>query len=168
MRRTAAFLLLACAQAARAALPDYGAAPEIAGVQQWHNSPPLTLAGLRGKVVLVDFWTYACINCVRTLPHVRAWHETYGPQGLVVIGVHTPEFPYERDARNVAGALRRFGLAYPVAQDNRYATWTAFGNRYWPALYLIDRQGRIRYRHAGEGAYAETGQAIRQLLAEPR
>ncbi len=165
------FLLLwipargAFAAAAVAPLPDYGPAPEFSDIQQWHNSAPLSMAGLRGKVVLVDFWTHGCINCIRTLPHVNKWHERYKDQGLVVVGVHTPEFAFEREARNVAAAIQRFHLGYPVAQDNRYATWRAYGNQYWPSLYLVDRQGRIRMTHAGEGKYEETEQAIRQLLA---
>jgi thiol-disulfide isomerase/thioredoxin len=149
-----------------ASLPDYGPAPELAGITQWHNGPALSMASQRGKVVLVDFWTYACVNCIRTLPYVSKWYEQYKGQGLVVIGVHTPEFGYERDKDNVAKAIARFGLRYPVAQDNRYATWQAYDNQYWPAFYLVDRQGRIRLKHVGEGEYAQTEQAIRQLLQE--
>jgi thiol-disulfide isomerase/thioredoxin len=158
---------LATFTAQASTLADYGPAPEITGIQQWHNSPALSMASLRGKVVLVDFWTYSCINCIRTLPYVSKWHEQYKGQGLVVVGVHTPEFPYERDAKNVATAIQRFSLRYPVAQDNRYATWRDYGNQYWPASYLIDKQGRVRMKHFGEGNYAETESAIRQLLAEP-
>ncbi|MFP5391907.1 MAG: thioredoxin family protein [Gammaproteobacteria bacterium] len=150
-----------------AALPDLGAAPPFAGISGWLNSPPLDLPSLRGKVVLVDFWTYSCINCLRTVPYVARWHEQYRDQGLVVVGVHTPEYPFEHGREGVQMALRRFGIAHPVAQDNAYATWKAWKNQYWPAAYLVDRHGRIRYQHAGEGAYAETEQAIRQLLAEP-
>jgi thiol-disulfide isomerase/thioredoxin len=153
--------------ARQAPLVDYGPAPDITGIAQWHNSPPLNMAALRGKVVLVDFWTYACVNCIRTLPYVRKWHEQYKDKGLVVVGVHTPEFAYERDAGNVAAALKRYDLHYPVAQDNGYATWRNFDNQYWPAVYLVDRQGRVRLKHFGEGDYEETEAAIAQLLAEP-
>jgi thiol-disulfide isomerase/thioredoxin len=164
----ASALALATSRALAAPPPefqDYGAAPEFTGIEQWLNSPPLTLAGLRGKVVLVDFWTYSCINCLRTLPHVNRWAETYGTQGLVVVGVHTPEFPFERSTANVHTAMRRFGVKHPVAQDNRYATWSAYENKYWPATYLIDARGRIRYKHFGEGRYEQTEAAIRNLLA---
>jgi thiol-disulfide isomerase/thioredoxin len=157
---------LAMPAARSSTMPDFGEAPDLAGIQQWHNSQPLNLDSLRGKVVLIDFWTYSCINCIRTLPYVRKWYESYKDQGLVVIGVHTPEFPYEKDVRNVARAIERHKLGYPVAQDNRYATWTNFDNEYWPAVYLIDKQGRIRLKHVGEGHYAETEAAIRTLLAE--
>jgi cytochrome c biogenesis protein CcdA/thiol-disulfide isomerase/thioredoxin len=141
-------------------------APELTGIDHWLNSPPLTLAGLRGKVVLVDFWTYSCINCIRTLPYVEGWYEKYAADGFVVIGVHTPEFAFEHDTNNVAEAISRFGITYPVAQDNEYATWRAYSNHYWPADYLIDATGRIRDVHYGEGGYLETEQAIRDLLAE--
>lgn len=148
-----------------AALPDFGAAPEFTGIERWLNSEPLSLAQLRGRVVLVDFWTYACINCIRTLPHVNCWAERYTPQGLTVVGVHTPEFPFERSASNVEAAMRRYGVKHPVAQDNRYGTWKAYSNQYWPATYLIDAQGRIRYKHFGEGEYERTESVIRTLLA---
>ena len=148
-----------------ATLPDFGAAPEFTGIERWLNSQPLTLAQLRGRVVLVDFWTYACINCIRTLPHVNRWAELYTPQGLTVVGVHTPEFPFERTTRNVEVAMRRHGVMHPVAQDNRYGTWKAYSNQYWPAAYLIDAQGRIRYKHFGEGEYERTEAVIRALLA---
>ncbi|MBT9443191.1 MAG: redoxin domain-containing protein, partial [Acidovorax sp.] len=118
-----------------------------------------------GRVVLVDFWTYACINCIRTLPHVNRWAEQYTPQGLTVVGVHTPEFPFERLTANVEAAMRRHGVKHPVAQDNRYGTWKAYSNQYWPAAYLIDAQGRIRYKHFGEGEYERTEAVIRALLA---
>ena len=140
-------------------------APELAGIERWHNSAPLKLSELRGKVVLVDFWTYSCINCIHTIPYVNEWYRKYRDQGLVVIGVHTPEYPFERDARNVADALGRFGIRYPVAQDNRYDTWNAYGNRYWPALYLVDANGRIVYTRFGEGQYEKTEAAIRDALA---
>ncbi|GAB3253004.1 thioredoxin family protein [Chitinimonas naiadis] len=142
-------------------------APEFTGLGSWLNSPPLTVKQLRGKVVLVDFWTYTCINCVHTLPYVKQWHDKYKSQGLVVIGVHTPEFPAERSTANVQDALKRFDIRYPVAQDNEYATWDAYNNRFWPAVYLIDKGGRVVYRHFGEGAYAETEATIRRLLAQP-
>lgn len=148
-----------------ATLPDFGAAPEFTGIERWLNSEPLTLAQLRGRVVLVDFWTYACINCIRTLPHVNRWAELYTAQGLTVVGVHTPEFPFERTTRNVEVAMRRHGVKHPVAQDNRYGTWKAYSNQYWPATYLIDAQGRIRYKHFGEGEYERTEAVIRSLLA---
>jgi cytochrome c biogenesis protein CcdA/thiol-disulfide isomerase/thioredoxin len=149
--------------------PVLGKAPDFTGTQRWFNTPggrELSLAELRGRVVLVDFWTYTCINCIRTLPHLRAWHERYEPDGLVVVGVHTPEFPFERDAGNVAEAIADNRIRYAVAQDNDYATWDAYGNRYWPAKYLIDARGQVRYAHFGEGAYGETERAIRKLLAE--
>lgn len=168
-RRTflAALLALSANQAASAAQSfyDHGAAPEFAGIDQWLNSPPLTMAGLRGKVVLIDFWTYACINCLRTLPHINRWAATYRDQGLVVVGVHTPEFPFERSTANVQTAMRRFGVKHPVAQDNSYRTWKAYDNKYWPATYLIDARGHIRYKHFGEGHYEQTEAAIRALLA---
>jgi cytochrome c biogenesis protein CcdA/thiol-disulfide isomerase/thioredoxin len=149
-----------------AALGDYGPAPEFAAVDAWLNSAPLTMQGLRGKVVLVDFWTYDCINCARTLPHVTHLHERYASQGLVVVGVHTPEFAFEHEIANVRAAVERFGIHYPVAQDNAYGTWNAFGNHYWPAQYLVDRRGRIVLEHQGEGGYDEMEEAIRTLLAD--
>jgi cytochrome c biogenesis protein CcdA/thiol-disulfide isomerase/thioredoxin len=153
----------------RAGLPVLGRAPDFTGTQRWFNTPagaPLQLSRLRGRVVLVDFWTYTCINCIRTLPYVRAWDERYRRRGLTVVGVHTPEFPFERDAGNVQRAIAQNGLRYPVAQDNDYATWDAWSNQYWPAKYLIDARGRVRYVHFGEGDYAQTESAIRALLAE--
>lgn len=125
--------------AAHAAAPAPVPAPEFTGIQTWLNSEPRTLASLRGKVVLVDFWTYTCINCINTLPYVKQWHQKYKDQGLVVVGVHTPEFPFERTTKNVADAIKRFGIEYPVAQDNDYKTWDAYRNQYWPAFYLIDK-----------------------------
>ncbi|MEA2201708.1 MAG: hypothetical protein QOI89_2304 [Solirubrobacteraceae bacterium] len=157
--------LLAAAQA----LPSLGAAPEFTATQDWFNTPgrrPLTLASLRGHVVLVDFWTYTCINCIRTLPYLKAWDATYRRNGLEIVGVETPEFAFERDAGNVASAIRQFGLRYPVAQDNKMGTWNAYGNQYWPADYLIDVHGKVRYAAFGEGDYAKTETAIRALLAE--
>jgi cytochrome c biogenesis protein CcdA/thiol-disulfide isomerase/thioredoxin len=150
-------------------LPVLASAPEFADTQRWFNTPgdrPLTLAGLRGRVVLVDFWTYTCINCIRTLPYLEAWYRKYRRAGFTVVGVHTPEFPFEREASNVERAIGDFGLTYPVAQDNDYATWTAYRNQYWPADYLIDGAGRVRLVHFGEGSYEETERAIRSLLAE--
>lgn len=151
---------------APAALPVEGTLPSLDGAVQWLNSPPLTAAGLRGKVVLVDFWTYSCINCLRTLPYTTAWARKYAPYGLVVIGVHAPEFAFERDIGNVKKAVHDLGIDYPVAIDNRYAIWRAFGNEYWPAHYFIDAQGRIRHHHFGEGEYAQSERAIQSLLAE--
>jgi thiol-disulfide isomerase/thioredoxin len=140
--------------------------PPLTGATLWLNSPPLTGESLRGKVVLVDFWTYSCINCLRTLPYLKAWNEKYHDQGLVIIGVHSPEFAFEKDPHNVEQAIRDLGIKYPVAMDNRFAIWNAYKNQYWPAHYLIDAQGRIRDRHFGEGAYQETEQMIRELLNE--
>lgn len=145
-------------------LQNYGKAPEFTGIDHWLNSDPLTIAGLKGKVVLVDFWTYSCINCIRTLPFVTKWYDTYKDQGLVVVGIHTPEFEFEKDTGNVADAIKRFNINYPVAQDNEYATWNAFNNEYWPAEYLIDQKGNIVYEHFGEGQYDHTENAIRELL----
>ena len=147
-------------------LHDEGAAPELAGLSTWINSKALTLRQLRGKVVLVDFWTYSCINCLRTLPHVKAWYRTYRKAGLVVIGVHTPEFAFEHVPSNVRGAVHRLGVTYPVALDNDYRTWSAFHNQYWPAKYLIDRSGHLRFEHFGEGEYDTTEARIRTLLGE--
>jgi len=150
-------------------LPVYFRAPEFTGTQEWFNTPsdgPLSLAGLRGRVVLVDFWTYTCINCIRTLPYIEAWYRRYRRDGFTVVGVHTPEFPFERKASNVQRAIGDYGLTYPVVQDNDYGTWTAYRNQYWPADYLVDAAGRVRLVHFGEGQYEETEQAIRSLLAE--
>ena len=148
------------------ALPDEGELPPLDGATQWLNSPPLTTAGLRGKVVLVDFWTYSCINCLRTLPYVKAWAEKYRDQGLVVVGVHAPEFAFERDLGNVKKAVSDLGITYPVAVDNQYAIWRAFRNQYWPAHYVIDAQGRLRHHHFGEGDEAGTERVLQQLLRE--
>ena len=147
-------------------LTDMGKAPEFIPGGEWFNGHPLTIQGLRGKVVLVDFWTYTCINCIRTLPYLKSWWEKYKDKGLVIVGVHTPEFEFEKDAGNVAKAIKDFGLTYPVMQDNNYATWDAYANRYWPAKYLVDKNGNIRYSHFGEGKYDETEKAIQALLAE--
>jgi thiol-disulfide isomerase/thioredoxin len=147
-------------------LPVESALPVLDGATGWLNSPPLTAAGLRGRVVLVDFWTYTCINWIRSLPYVRAWAGKYGDQGLVVIGVHTPEFAFEHSADNVRRATVDMGITYPVATDSNYAVWRAFGNHYWPALYFADTQGRIRHHHFGEGEYQQSEMVIQQLLAE--
>ncbi|RON18503.1 cytochrome C biogenesis protein [Pseudomonas brassicacearum] len=151
---------------ASGALPIEGNLPPLDGAVQWLNSPPLTAQALKGKVVLVDFWTYSCINCLRTLPYVKAWAEKYRDQGLVVIGVHAPEFAFERDVGNVTKAMKDLGINYPVAIDNDYKIWRAFNNEYWPAHYFADAQGRIRYHHFGEGDYAESEKVIQQLLRE--
>jgi thiol-disulfide isomerase/thioredoxin len=141
-------------------------APELQGIDGWINSEPLTLAELRGKVVFIDFWTYTCVNCIRTFPYLKEWHEKYADYGLVIIGVHTPEFEFEKDRQNVIQAARTHELKYPIAQDNNYATWNAYFNNAWPAKYIIDQNGDVRYLHVGEGAYAETEQVIRELLEE--
>ena len=147
-------------------LPIGPVAPEFSGIDHWLNSGPLTMAGLRGKVVLVDFWTYSCINCIRTLPYVESWYQKYAAQGFVVVGVHAPEFAFEHDTGNVTAAIARFGITYPVAQDNEFSTWNGYNNAYWPADYLIDANGYIRSTHYGEGDYVEAEQDIRSLLAE--
>lgn len=147
-------------------LPVEGEFPSLNGATGWLNSPPLTAAGLRGKVVLVDFWTYTCINWLRTEPYVRAWAEKYKNQGLVVIGVHTPEFAFEHDVDNVRRAVQDMKVGYPVALDNDYAIWRAFKNEYWPALYFVDAQGRIRHHQFGEGDYDQSERIIQQLLSE--
>ena len=150
-------------------LPVLAKAPEFVGTERWFNTPDnrrLALQQLRGRVVLVDFWTYSCINCLRTLPYLEAWDARYRQDGLTIVGVHTPEFPFERDAGNVEEAIERNGIRYPVAQDNEQATWSAYGNQYWPAEYFVDARGNVRYVHFGEGEYGEKEQVIRQLLAE--
>lgn len=149
-----------------APLPVEGQMPTLAGASGWLNSPPLATEGLRGKVVLVDFWTYSCINWLRTLPHVRAWAEKYRSQGLVVIGVHSPEFEFEKDVDNVRRAAKDMRVDYPVAIDSAFAVWRAFDNNYWPATYVVDAQGRIRHHHFGEGGYERIERVIQQLLAE--
>jgi len=153
----------------RLKLPVLGTAPEFVGIEQWFNTPgdkPLSLPSLRGRVVLVDFWTYSCINCIRTLPYLTAWDKRYRRDGLTIVGVHTPEFPFEREAGNVETAIHENGIRYPVAQDNEQQTWNAYGNQYWPAEYFIDARGRVRFVHFGEGSYGEKEHVIRQLLAE--
>ena len=147
-------------------LDDLGPAPELTGITAWINAPPMTLASLRGKVVLVHFWTFACINCQHVQPYVKAWWSKYQSQGLVVIGVHSPELSFERDLGNVKQAVIDDGVTFPVAFDPQFATWNAFHNRYWPAMYFIDRDGRIRHLQEGEGEYAKSEQVIRELLAQ--
>jgi thiol-disulfide isomerase/thioredoxin len=154
------------AHGAGGALPVEAPMPPLDGATQWLNSGPLTREGLRGKVVLIDFWTYSCINCIRALPYVESWYEKYRDQGLVVIGVHAPEFAFEKDVTNVQRAIRDFGLKYPVAVDNDYALWRAFSNEFWPAHYFVDAQGNIRHTHFGEGEYDASERVIQQLLAE--
>ena len=149
-------------------LPTEGAMPPLAGAVQWLNSPPLSAAELRGKVVLVDFWTFGCVNCRNALPHVREWHRKYKDQGLVVIGVHAPEFAFEKNIANVKRALVDLGVDFPVAVDNNFAIWRAFNNNYWPAHYFVDAKGQVRFHHFGEGAYEQSEQVIQQLLDEAR
>ena len=155
------------ATAAEVQLPVEGELPSLGRVTGWLNSQPLTAAGLRGKVVLIDFCTYTCINWLRQLPYVRAWSEKYRDRGLVVIGVHTPEFPFEKDIENVRRALKDLKVDFPIATDNDYAIWRAFNNNYWPALYFIDTTGRIRHHHFGEGAYEQSEKTIQKLLSDP-
>jgi thiol-disulfide isomerase/thioredoxin len=147
-------------------LPKEGRLPGFDGATEWLNSPPLTAAELRGKVVLVDFWTYTCINWLRTLPYIRAWAEKYKEHGLVTIGVHTPEFSFEHEVDNVRWATQDMSVEYPVAIDSDYAVWSAFDNHYWPALYFVDAEGQIRHHHFGEGAYEQSEAMIQQLLGD--
>src|SRR6266403_1687215 len=147
-------------------LPIEGELPSLGSATEWLNSPPLTAEGLRGKVVLVQVWTYSCINWLRTLPYVRAWAEKYKDQGLVVIGVHTPEFGFEKNVENIRPALKMFRIEYPVAVDSDYGIWNAFGNHYWPAVYVVDANGKIRHHQFGEGEYERTEAVIQQLLRE--
>src|SRR3954451_13433880 len=150
-------------------LSTFGQAPDFTGTQDWFNTPggeSLSMSDLRGKVVLIDFWTYTCINCIRTLPYLEAWQQRYGRDGFTIVGIHSPEFPFEKDAGNVQAAIRQNHLTYPVVQDNDLATWDAWGNQYWPADYLVDAQGNVREAHFGEGDYAETERAIRTLLQD--
>ena len=145
----------------------YPIAPELAGIEGYINtSPPFTLSSLKGKVVIVDFWTYSCINCIRTQPYLNAWYDRYHAEGLEIIGVHTPEFDFEKKIDNVETAVEKAGIRYPVVLDNAYATWNAYGNRYWPRKYLVDAEGFIRYDHIGEGGYEETEKMIQELLSE--
>jgi cytochrome c biogenesis protein CcdA/thiol-disulfide isomerase/thioredoxin len=167
LRGTTGGVKLAPTAAPHSNLPVYAAAPEFAGISHWLNTPgdrPLTMAGLRGKVVLIDFWTYSCINCLRTLPHLRAWYAAYHKDGLEIVGVHTPEFAFEHVLSNVEGAVMRNHVTWPVALDNDYDTWTAWSNEYWPADYLVDQHGDVRAYSFGEGDYAKTEGDIRQLL----
>lgn len=145
-------------------LPNYGKAPEFVGLENWINSDPLSLAQLKGKVVMIDFWTYSCINCIRTLPYIQTWHEKYADKGLVIIGIHDPEFQFEKKLENVQQSVKERGLTYPVVQDNDHKTWDAYQNQYWPAKYIIDKEGNLRYYHFGEGKYEETEQVIQELL----
>jgi thiol-disulfide isomerase/thioredoxin len=140
--------------------------PEFQGIQTWLNSAPLTVADLKGKVVAIHIWTFACINCQRTIPYIVGLNKKYAAQGLQVVGIHTPEFPYERDVNNIRDAIKKHGITYPNAVDNNFKMWRAYNNEYWPHLFIADRTGRIRYDHIGEGAYPENEQMIRKLLAE--
>jgi len=139
-------------------------APELKGITHWINSKPLKIEELRGKVVLVDFWDYTCVNCIRTLPYIQKWHEKYADKGLVIIAVHAPEFEFEKAPENVKKAAKKFGLTYPIALDNDFATWRAFHNNYWPAKYMIDKEGKLVYHHYGEGHYEQTEKKIQELL----
>ncbi len=158
--------LAAASNTPKGSLPDYGTAPPLHVDGAWLNSKPLTLEQLRGKVVLVDFWTYSCINCLRTLPHLKTWYAAYHDKGLVIIGVHTPEFAFEHVTSNVRAAVKRLGITYPVMQDNNYKTWDNYANQYWPAEFLIDKQGHVRHTHFGEGEYPQTESLIRRLLGD--
>ncbi|MGA7440319.1 MAG: thioredoxin family protein [Luteibacter sp.] len=168
--RTALFALAFVAAAVGVAQPAFAAqtAPEFTGIAAWQNSKPLKMSQLRGKVVLIDFWAYSCINCLRTLPHVTRWYDQYKDKGLVVVGVHSPEFPFEKQEGNVRDAIKKFNIHYPVAQDNDLATWDAWDNQYWPAEYLVDQRGNVVAHHFGEGNYMEMENAIRTLLGLPR
>jgi len=150
--------------AGASSLPDLGVAPNFVGISAWINSPPLDLSQLKGRIVLVDFWTYSCINCIRTIPYLNAWYAKYGQDGLTVVGVHTPEFQFERNYTNVLSAVKSMGIKYPVALDNSYSTWNVYGNEYWPTEYIIDQNGIIRHTQIGEGDYNETETVIRELL----
>ena len=141
-------------------------APEISGIRAWINSGPLTIKELRGKVVLVDFWTDTCVNCIRTFPYLKQWHAKYADDGLVIIGIHSPEFEFEKEYPNVLQATKDNGITWPVAQDNDFETWSNLSNRFWPAKYLIDKDGTVRYTHFGEGGYDETEKQIRTLLED--
>ncbi len=158
----------AAAQTPAATLPDYGTAPALAGGGRWINTAPLTMQKLSGKVVLIDFWTYSCINCLRTLPQLEAWDTKYRKDGLVIVGVHTPEFAFEHVPSNVEAAVHRLDVRYPVVQDNDYKIWNAYSNQYWPAEYLIDKRGHVRHAHFGEGEYDRTETLIRKLLGVDR
>ena len=171
LRRLLVAILVPCLalgaglSAVRAQVPSR--APDFTGISHWINSKPLSMKDLRGKVVLVDFWTYSCINCLRTLPHLKAWWAKYHDKGLVIVGVHSPEFDFEKKTANVEAAVTKYGIGWPVAQDNDMATWNAWNNQYWPAEYLIDKDGHVVMHHFGEGHYMETENAIRRLLGMP-
>ena len=152
--------------AVRLAVASDKSLPEFQGISTWLNSSPLTTADLKGNVVLVQFWTFSCINCQRTLPYIVQWHQKYADQGLKVIGIHTPEFAFERETNNIQKALQEHQITYAVPVDNEYKTWKAYENNFWPHLFLADRQGILRYDHIGEGAYDQTEQTIRQLLSQ--
>jgi thiol-disulfide isomerase/thioredoxin len=161
------WLITGCKQSKPAVtLGDEGPFPGFEGATDWINTQPLSKESLKGKVVLVDFWTYSCINCLRSLPYVKAWHDKYKDLGLVVVGVHTPEFDFERERVNVAQRMEKLGITYPVAMDNDMAVWNAFRNQYWPAHYFVDANGRIRYHHFGEGKYEESERVIQQFLED--
>jgi thiol-disulfide isomerase/thioredoxin len=159
-----------CGDASRATATPFtvaatqATAPDFVGLGNWFNSAPLKLADLRGKVVLVNFWTYGCVNCVNTLPHVTKLYAKYKDRGFVVVGIHTPEFPFERSASNVQSALKRHGITYPVAQDNDSRTWNAYRNRYWPAQYIVDQNGKVVFQHDGEGQYEQIDRTVARLL----
>jgi thiol-disulfide isomerase/thioredoxin len=150
----------------RSALPDYGPAPEIQSAAWVNSDSPLRLTGLKGNVVLVEFWTFGCINCIHTLPYIEDWYQKYKDQGLQVIGVHFPEFSYEHDIQNIADAAVRLKVSYPIGMDNDGTTWRAYDQHYWPTMYLVDKQGHVRYVHIGEGAYDQTERSIQDLLNE--
>ena len=156
----------AAMQKVAASLPDLGIAPELTNDTWLNVDAPLRLANLRGKVVMIEMWTFGCINCKNVMPSLKEWHSKYADQGLVIIGNHYPEFSFEEDLDNLKNAVAEYGLEYPIAQDNDGVTWRAYKNRYWPALYLIDKQGHIRYVHFGEGRYSETEENIKALLEE--
>jgi thiol-disulfide isomerase/thioredoxin len=160
-------LAVACGAASARSEPggDVGnRAPEFQGIANWINSEPLTMEDLRGKVVLIDFWTYTCVNCIRTMPYLREWHDKYAKEGLVIVGVHAPEFEFEKLTENVKASVENFDLTYPIAQDNEMGTWRAYSNRAWPAKYLVGKDGFVRYKHFGEGSYQETERQIRNAL----
>ncbi len=162
-----AIALIALPLAGQSSTPAGRPAPEFVGIERWLNSPPLTMQGLRGKVVLIDFWTFACSNCIHTLPEVARWHDAYADRGLVIVGVHTPETDFEQMSDQLDKAIARFRIRYPVAQDNAHATWKAWDNHYWPAFYLVDRRGCVAFTHFGEGETEAIEAAIRRLLDEP-
>lgn len=166
LRPAARAASLTSVTSARNTLPDLGAMPELAGGTQWINSPAITKAELRGKVTLVEIWTYGCYNCLNALPHIKATAARYRDAGLVTIGVHTPEFDREKVPANVMRRVKELGVTFPVVMDNDFAIWRAFSNRYWPAVYIVDKQGRIRFHHDGEGRYDDIDAAVRTLLSE--